>query len=457
MLERYLSDPSDDESADINHIKAAATKTTELCFTALVSPQTFSLFSPPFYCSSESTSIDQGLINLEYPAYRSVSGPRSLGGKSGESNISAASAGSIGSYISLSGRRKSALRIRCRSPGRKAKKHNPEQHIPKTQFMYECTFCMATFKTQGNWVRHEESIHLVLDKWICAPKGPTDLQTGLCVYCRCKHLPDDTSQYCRSVCAAKDIKTRTFCRKGHLKQHLKRIHGTEWRGAFDSWLQRSSPPDISRCGFCGSNFNSWARRKIHVGAHFYAGKKMEEWDGDWGFSTDWMKRLDGAILPSERLRYRLTDNCENFSKLMDKYDEPCKPQDDRELNFWNFDARLFSTSRCDLENTISLRCKSPEKWLVCDVLDDHEPGSPNSQVPESQLVTSYYDNKEDTLRNTRKRKRDEVCTKPIDTPQYPQYPAKLISQHTSNSSDEGATPANPSKKKQRLTRQLPVI
>ena len=37
--------------------------------------------------------------------------------------------------------------------------------------MFQCTFCTDTFKSKYDWTRHEKSLHLSLEKWICAPSG----------------------------------------------------------------------------------------------------------------------------------------------------------------------------------------------------------------------------------------------------------------------------------------------
>ncbi|CCX08231.1 Similar to hypothetical protein TRIATDRAFT_161626, partial [Trichoderma atroviride IMI 206040]; acc. no. EHK43495 [Pyronema omphalodes CBS 100304] len=119
------------------------------------------------------------------------------------SGSSLGSARSIGSHQSLSSRRKQRYLFRTTttaalaidtdtiqpkeeeqepnpfngpSKGKaKAKaKHKTAPSGPKEQKKYQCTFCTATFTTKGNWNRHEASVHLLSDTWICAPDGPWD-------------------------------------------------------------------------------------------------------------------------------------------------------------------------------------------------------------------------------------------------------------------------------------------
>jgi len=223
MLDRYLSDSSEDEAADLTGIATAA-------------------------------------IDWELPEL-----PRASSSRPGSDIVSVGSSStSIGSHFSLSGRRKSTLRFQ--------KRNNSTQK--QSTGKYQCTFCMATFSIAGNWIRHEEGIHLVLSEWVCSPDGATDAETGLCIFCE----PDSCSGSCGSACATKEIGARTFSRKDHLKQHLGRVHHTEWnRLHHGRWKRQLPPPVDSRCGFCGESFNSWAARKTHIAEHFQDGKTMSEW------------------------------------------------------------------------------------------------------------------------------------------------------------------------------------
>lgn len=37
--------------------------------------------------------------------------------------------------------------------------------------IFKCTFCCDTFKHKYDWMRHEKSLHLNMEEWVCAPYG----------------------------------------------------------------------------------------------------------------------------------------------------------------------------------------------------------------------------------------------------------------------------------------------
>ena len=81
------------------------------------------------------------------------------------SQHSSQSHGSFGSFSSgLAGkkdrrRRRRPAQVPLRKPGDEKKR------------IFQCTFCTDTFKSKYDWTRHEKSLHLSLEKWICAPLG----------------------------------------------------------------------------------------------------------------------------------------------------------------------------------------------------------------------------------------------------------------------------------------------
>ncbi|KAF3052513.1 hypothetical protein E8E11_011478 [Didymella keratinophila] len=48
---------------------------------------------------------------------------------------------------------------------------------------YQCTFCTEDFKTKQDWQRHEKSLHLPIEQWVCTLHGPQalKLETGLLI------------------------------------------------------------------------------------------------------------------------------------------------------------------------------------------------------------------------------------------------------------------------------------
>jgi len=170
-------------------------------------------------------------------------------------------------------------------------------------YIYQCTFCTHTSKTKSGWVRHEKEVHLRGARWICAPRGPIDARSGLCVYC--EGTEANCGERCRQdLCQPQNNELhKSFSRKELLKKHLKGLHNTSWRPTFNFWNWAYNPPEESRCGFCGQKFKSWESRNNHLESEFKKGKRMEHWDGDWGFAAMWTKRLQGVIIPpSERRR-----------------------------------------------------------------------------------------------------------------------------------------------------------
>ncbi|EEU37116.1 uncharacterized protein NECHADRAFT_52280, partial [Fusarium vanettenii 77-13-4] len=166
---------------------------------------------------------------------------------------------------------------------------------------YQCTFCTESFKTKYDWERHEKSLHLSLETWVCSPNGSveTDLDKGvLCVYCGDAN-PDQghLKKHNSAACLERPFEERTFYRKDHLRQHLKLVHGAKYiKWPMETW--RTAIEDIhSRCGFCGIEMESWSSRTDHLASHFKDGRTMADWMGDWGFEPSVIETLDNAIPP----------------------------------------------------------------------------------------------------------------------------------------------------------------
>ncbi|KAL4780344.1 hypothetical protein BJX76DRAFT_49084 [Aspergillus varians] len=171
---------------------------------------------------------------------------------------------------------------------------------------YQCTFCTQSFKKKHDWSRHEKSVHLPLDIWICSPNlnelDDTNIPFSECRFC--DHQSPNREHWESHdfrECATKPLAERSFSRKDYLWQHLRKFHGCTRCPVpnLDAW--RSSPNEIhSRCGFCESHLPSWAARADHLATHFKEGCRMSQWVGDWGFDTAVLARLRNAVLPIER-------------------------------------------------------------------------------------------------------------------------------------------------------------
>ncbi|KAJ0155621.1 hypothetical protein CTA2_12863, partial [Colletotrichum tanaceti] len=172
----------------------------------------------------------------------------------------------------------------------------------QTASTYQCTFCTETFKTKHNWQRHEKSLHLSLERWECAPTGPTVPDAGgrpACVFCG-EPSPDAghlASRHNYQACRDRLPEDRTFYRKDHLQQHLKLVHDARFlRWPMADWKYESEAIR-SRCGFCGWSMTTWGDRIDHLAEHFKDGKTMADWHGDWGFDDAVLKMVENSMAP----------------------------------------------------------------------------------------------------------------------------------------------------------------
>jgi hypothetical protein len=172
---------------------------------------------------------------------------------------------------------------------------------------FQCTFCTETFKTKHDWQRHEKTLHLPLERWVCSLHGPRMAkpasslggQDGICcVFCG-DTTPDDAhlEEHGYAACQERDLDERTFHRKDHLVQHLRLIHGVKFMDSTMKEWKVQMPEIRSICGFCGVQLASWTERTEHLAEHFKMGKVMADWQGDWGFDGEIVKLVENAILP----------------------------------------------------------------------------------------------------------------------------------------------------------------
>ncbi|KAI9375140.1 hypothetical protein BJX61DRAFT_495396 [Aspergillus egyptiacus] len=173
-------------------------------------------------------------------------------------------------------------------------------------YRYQCTFCLQSFKKKHDWARHEKSVHLPLDVWICTP-SLRELEPTLTTFSECRFCENQspTQEHWESHdfrgCATKPLPERSFSRKDYLWQHLRKFHGCTRYPVrnLDAW--RSSQNEFqSRCGFCSSLLPSWSARADHLAIHFKEGCRMSQWVGDWGFNSSILVSLRNAVLPIQR-------------------------------------------------------------------------------------------------------------------------------------------------------------
>jgi hypothetical protein len=225
-----------------------------------------------------------------FRTHRGASSSTSL--DSGVSDSSLHSAHSKHSASSQTRRRRVS---KPRGPAKSKRPKNP------TERPFKCTFCCDDFRVRYDWARHERSLHLNMEEWICTPYGGSVVLplTGRvhCAYCSAldpTHHHLDSHNY--SACADGHSTPRTFRRKDHLVQHLRLVHYLDTLPLIDDW-KIASAPVTSRCGFCDATLWTWDERTDHLAAHFRSGKTMVDWRGDHGFHPEVDARVSNAFPP----------------------------------------------------------------------------------------------------------------------------------------------------------------
>ncbi|KAH6607777.1 c2h2 type zinc finger containing, partial [Trichoderma cornu-damae] len=287
-LQRWEHSPPEHEPASVTAIARAVTASSSSGMSSgLNSPYSFNYTddgSSRSLCNQSSAS--------------SVGTSHSSGGSlaSAFSHGSRNSWGSFGSAaFSAKGRRR---RRRRAAPVKEG--GSTSLSVPLKTF--QCTFCTETFRTKHDWQRHEKSLHLSLERWVCAPDGPRAVnpENGLlcCVFCGVVG-PDDAhvESHNHSACQERSLGERTFYRKDHLNQHLRLVHDVKFMDwAMKPW--RVATPEIrSRCGFCGIVMDTWTIRVDHLAEHFKTGYSMADWKGDWGFEVPVLDMVENSIPP----------------------------------------------------------------------------------------------------------------------------------------------------------------
>lgn len=282
-MERWQSSPPEDEPVPESAIQnALASGPTELdaCDPSRVGATTTDAFSNPEEISSQFTTSAS-----------------SLGSRTSDaSSESAMSAWSYRSGESLPfpplPRKPSANR------GRRRQRQGDDEN------QYQCTFCTQTFKRKHDWYRHEKSVHLLLESWICIPNlneleqpDPVAFECRFCDTILPANAHWDEHEF--RLCSQKPVAERSFSRKDHLWQHLRKFHGCTKIPDIENW-RGTGANVISRCGFCGSSLPTWRERADHLAEHFKSGSRMHQWTGDWGLDPSAMSILRNAVLPSER-------------------------------------------------------------------------------------------------------------------------------------------------------------
>ncbi|ESZ95442.1 hypothetical protein SBOR_4183 [Sclerotinia borealis F-4128] len=253
------------------------------------------------------SSFDSGL-DSPYTSYGDDGSNRSLYNASSTSSLGT-SHSSAGSFASAYSHRSRGSFGSFGSFGKTGKRRRRRQAPKPAKTMaagpartFQCTFCTESFKTKHDWQRHEKSLHLSLERWICCPNGPIqynkEYERPACVYCDHPNPPAGHAEvHNHSSCTEKPIGERTFYRKDHLRQHLNLVHDVKFVGwSMEAW--KALTPEIrSRCGFCGIVMDSWTARVDHLAEHFKSGRSMADWKGDWGFEPQILNIVENGIPP----------------------------------------------------------------------------------------------------------------------------------------------------------------
>ena len=224
-LQRWEHSPPENEPASVSAIARAVTASSSGLSSGIDSP-----FSLSYADDGSSKSI------CNQSSVSSLGTSHSSNGSLG-SAYSHGSRNSWGSFSSAPFNSHGRRRRRRRASAKTGKEKTSLATPLKT---FQCTFCTETFRTKHDWQRHEKSLHLSLERWVCTPHGSKAVNpdTGIlsCVFCG-EANPDDAhiEAHNHSACQERTPAERTFYRKDHLNQHLRLVHNIK----FQDWSMKS--------------------------------------------------------------------------------------------------------------------------------------------------------------------------------------------------------------------------
>lgn len=243
-------------------------------------------------------SLSMELFNFDESSSHLASSVSSLGSRASETSESASSAWSY-----RSGGEGLPFPL---LPKESHSQRRGRQRLSGEEGQYQCTFCIQSFRKRHDWSRHEKSVHLRLDSWICTPtlhelQRQYDSQVAECYFCETPFpTPVHWEEHEFHICSAKPTAERSFSRKDYLWQHLRKFHAcTKSSVNLEAWRETGANVQ-SRCGFCDYSLSTWAARVEHIAEHFKHGARMQQWVGDWGLDSSAMSALRNAVLPSQR-------------------------------------------------------------------------------------------------------------------------------------------------------------
>ena len=115
-----------------------------------------------------SSNSPRGSHTPNFDPYRTYRGPSST--TSLDSAVSESSAQSINSNQSATSQSRRRRVTKTKPRGTTKAKGGGHAKDPVDR-IFKCTFCCDTFKHKYDWSRHEKSLHLNMEEWVCAPHG----------------------------------------------------------------------------------------------------------------------------------------------------------------------------------------------------------------------------------------------------------------------------------------------
>lgn len=285
-MERWQASPPDDEPAGESAIQDA------------IASNAFDIDSlDPFQFDASAMN----LFDFEESSSHLASSVSSFGSHTAESSESTSSAWS---YHSGS---EGGMPFPLLSKSSPHRRRGGRPRLSGGEGQYQCTFCIQSFRKRHDWSRHEKSVHIPLDSWVCTPdlnelEQQYSSQAEECYFCGTPFpTPAHWEEHEFQICARKPLSERTFTRKDYLWQHVRKFHACTKTPLLDLNVWRGSGANVhSRCGFCGCSLSTWTARVEHLAEHFKNGARMHQWVGDWGLDAPAMNILRRAVLPSQR-------------------------------------------------------------------------------------------------------------------------------------------------------------
>ena len=173
---------------------------------------------------------------------------------------------------------------------------------PSLDLNFQCTFCYKRLSSK-TWKRHETTQHFPQHQWTCMKDGfrtvydPLTCQNffvesflsppkSACIFCKSPDPDESHAVFCHRIsqCLENPESDRTFSRKDHLVQHLRRFHNSSLSSLFlESWKSKTELDDFEwNCGFCGDSLRGWDIRANHIAKHFREKKTMTDWRSNRG-------------------------------------------------------------------------------------------------------------------------------------------------------------------------------